>query len=125
MSKRRNAFSILEIMIVVAIISLLAAIAIPNFIKARERSSQKACINNLRQISDAILRWSLDARALPSDVVTSANLLPYLKSPPSCPTQSGGSFATSYGMTFVKDLPYCVSNTTLSSYPHTLSTNGN
>ena len=125
MSKRQNAFSILEIMIVVAIISLLAAIAIPRFVKARTRASQNTCINNLRQINDAIVRWSSDTRALQSDVVTPANVLPYLKRPPTCPSQSGGNFASDYGMTFVKDPPFCVSNATLADYPHTLSTNRN
>ena len=47
-------------MIVVAIIGLLAAIAIPNFIKARATSQQNACINNLRQIDGAINEWALE-----------------------------------------------------------------
>ena len=49
-----------EIMIVVAIIGLLAAIAIPNFIRARQKSQQNACINNLRQIDGAINEWALE-----------------------------------------------------------------
>ena len=47
-------------MIVVAIIGLLAAIAIPNFIKARATSQQNACINNLKQIDGAISEWALE-----------------------------------------------------------------
>jgi len=47
-------------MIVVAIIGLLAAIAIPNFIRARATSQQNACINNLRQIDSAIQEWALE-----------------------------------------------------------------
>ena len=57
---RKAGFTLVEIMIVVAIIGLLAAIAIPNFIKARATSQQNACINNLRQIDGAINEWALE-----------------------------------------------------------------
>ena len=47
---KKQGFTLVEIMIVVAIIGLLAAIAIPSFVKARNTSQQNACINNLRQV---------------------------------------------------------------------------
>ena len=58
-TSRKAGFTLVEIMIVVAIIGLLAAIAIPNFIKARTTSQQNACINNLRQIDAAKNQWAV------------------------------------------------------------------
>ena len=66
-NKRDAGFTLIEIMIVVAIIGLLAAIAIPNFVKARTTSQQNACINNLRQYDGAVQQWVLENKKQSSD----------------------------------------------------------
>jgi prepilin-type N-terminal cleavage/methylation domain-containing protein len=71
-------FTLVEIMIVVAIIGLLAAIAIPNFVRARTTSQKDACISNLRQIDGAAQTWALENNKAPADTYTLDNLITYL-----------------------------------------------
>jgi len=90
-TSRKAGFTLVEIMIVVAIIGLLAAIAIPNFIRARATSQANACINNLRQIDAAINEWALEngksnGAAVGAVSVVSAYIkLNAANSVPSCP----------------------------------------
>ena len=68
-TNRKSAFTLVEIMIVVAIIGLLAAIAIPNFVKARTTAQINACIANLKQIQGAIEQWALEQKKAPTATV--------------------------------------------------------
>ena len=71
-NQSRTGFTLVEIMIVVAIIGLLAAIAIPNFSKARSTAQRNACINNLRQIDNAKQLWATENKKTDADVPTDA-----------------------------------------------------
>lgn len=92
-NSRKAGFTLVEIMIVVAIIGLLAAIAIPNFIKARQSSQTNACINNLRQIEGAKATWALENKKVGTDTPATTDLYGaalYIRETPVCP--AGGNY---------------------------------
>jgi len=110
---RKTGFTLIEIMIVVAIIGILATIAIPNFIRARQEAQTNACISNLRCIDNAKQQWALEQRQQDTATPTGGDLQPYLGrtsagSLPSCPADAAQTFATSYDPQSVGTRPVCL-----------------
>ena len=94
MKTNRKGFTLVEIMIVVAIIGILTVIAIPNFIRARRSSQEKSCIANLKQIDGAIEAYKLAGKGDPeniADLTTTtegADGESFLKAEPKCPIEN-------------------------------------
>jgi prepilin-type N-terminal cleavage/methylation domain-containing protein len=109
-NNRKGAFTLVEIMIVVAIIGLLAAIAIPNFVKARQTAQKNTCIANLKQIDGAKEQFALEAKLSTGsacsmgDLVGSTN---YIKNTPACPAST-----TAYTVNNIGTAPTCAVGST-------------
>jgi prepilin-type N-terminal cleavage/methylation domain-containing protein len=105
-SYKPNGFTLVEIMIVVAIIGMLATIAIPNYVKSREQARQTTCLNNLRVIEGAVQQWALLTKKDGSEPVTYQDISSYIKNSVVCPS-GGRSFEDSYTVTTVDERPVC------------------
>ena len=121
-TSQKSGFTLVEIMIVVAIIGLLAAIAIPNFIKAREKSQASACISNMKQIEGAVEQFATEAHKKAGEAVAITDLVSnYIKANPVCPSDSAMTFATSYTLALIGTSPAvtCIPGAAL-TYAHKL-----
>ena len=109
---KQQGFTLVEIMIVVAIIGLLAAIAIPNFVRARNTSQTNTCLNNLRQIAAATQQWALENKKQDADIAAWSDIGQYLKNNQylHCPSgDANGLYSSSAGSGsfVVSEQPFC------------------
>lgn len=105
-SSPRSAFTLVEIMVVVAVIGVVVAIAMPAFLRAREISRARACQENLAKIDGATEMYAADHKLAPSTTVTMTELIKtdgtgYLRAVPRCPSNG------TYSVTTLNAAPTC------------------
>ncbi|MGB8340471.1 MAG: prepilin-type N-terminal cleavage/methylation domain-containing protein [Chthoniobacterales bacterium] len=105
LSKKRGGFTLVEIMIVVAIIALLAAIAVPGFLRARKRSQASRVINDLRLIDSAVDQYAIENNKSTGDVVATDAWTQYMKRGSALYNTGQDLFGDDYGPQTVDSLP--------------------
>jgi prepilin-type N-terminal cleavage/methylation domain-containing protein len=105
LNKRRGGFTLVEIMIVVAIIALLAAIAVPGFLRARKRSQASRVINDLRLIDSAVDQYAIENNKASGATVNIADWTKYLKAGTNLSVTGNDIMGNSYGNQTVDSLP--------------------
>ncbi len=105
LNKKRGAFTLVEIMIVVAIIALLAAIAVPGFLRARKRAQASKILNDLRLIDAAVDQYAIENNQTSGTSVTVAHWTQYLKRGSSLYNTGNDLFGNPYGSVSVDSLP--------------------
>lgn len=104
-SKRRGGFTLVEIMIVVAIIALLAAIAVPGFLRARKRSQASKVLNDLRMIDAAVDQYAIEKTKTGGAPVAVADWINYVKKDTQLYATGADLFGHDYGAQTVDSLP--------------------
>jgi prepilin-type N-terminal cleavage/methylation domain-containing protein len=106
LNKKRGGFTLVEIMIVVAIIALLAAIAVPGFLRARKRSQATRILNDLRMIDSAVDQYAIETNRKTGDAVLVKDWTSYLKSGTILYNTANDLLGDNYGAQTVDTLPY-------------------
>ncbi|HJX26200.1 MAG TPA: prepilin-type N-terminal cleavage/methylation domain-containing protein [Chthoniobacterales bacterium] len=105
LNKRRGGFTLVEIMIVVAIIALLAAIAVPGFLRARKRSQAAKILNDLRIIDAAVDQYAIETNRASGFQVAITDWTNYLKKGTVLYNTGADLFGATYGAITVDSLP--------------------
>ena len=105
LNKRRGGFTLVEIMIVVAIIALLAAIAVPGFLRARKRSQASRILNDLRMIDAAVDQYAIETNRSTGNVVNTQDWTNYLKKNSSLYNTGSSLLGSAYGIQTVDTIP--------------------
>ena len=105
LNKRRGGFTLVEIMIVVAIIALLAAIAVPGFLRARKRSQASRLLNDLRMIDSAVDQYAIETNRKTGNTVAVADWTNYLKKGSNLYNSGKSILGTAYGPQTVDTIP--------------------
>src|ERR1700736_1588341 len=103
--KKHGGFTLVEIMIVVAIIALLAAIAVPGFLRARKRSQASKVLNDLRMIDAAVDQYAIETQKTTGATVAVSDWTNYLKKDTTLYKTGADLFSDSYGAQTVDSLP--------------------
>src|SRR3954452_12787208 len=121
LNRKHSAFTLVEIMIVVAIIALLAAIAVPGFLRARKRSQASKILNDLRMIDSAVDQYAIETNKTSGAVVTVVDWTNYLKKGSVLYNTGQDLFGADYGAQTVDSLPHvpAASKTALSDVADT------
>jgi prepilin-type N-terminal cleavage/methylation domain-containing protein len=106
LANRCSGFTLVEVIIVGTLVGLLAAIAIPSFLRSRNAAHRSTCVNNLKQIDSAIQQWAAEHGKPQTAVVDFSDIRPYLKGAIACPS-GGRTFSDSYLISIAGDLPVC------------------
>src|SRR5205085_11494311 len=107
----RGGFTLVEIMIVVAIIALLASIAVPGFLRARKRSQASRIVNDLRLIDSAVDQYAIENNKLTGSTVNTTDRSIYMKKNANLYNTAADLFGNTYGAQTVDSLPKVPANT--------------
>jgi prepilin-type N-terminal cleavage/methylation domain-containing protein len=110
LNRRRGAFTLVEIMIVVAIIALLAAIAVPGFLRARKRSQASRILNDLRMIDAAVDQYAIETNRSTGFTVHTADWTNYLKKGTPLYKKGRSLLGSAYGAQRVDTIPQVPTN---------------